>query len=357
MFFVKTGIALWQDYNDLFTFKVRYELFCIEKKQIKNSNNNITMKNCEKVKNYYEDGYNCAQAMLAGFGEEYGLSKDLAFKIAKNFGAGCLHRGEICGAISGALLVYGLRFGSDLANDELSNEIIHNLSKNHINEFEKMHGSVICEKLLGYNIGVPEDLEKIREQNLFKLKCPNYVKDSAMILYNQILKADNKQIKITQMLSGSDLSMAIEILNKSHQTIAVEFGFTKQNNPTNNAFIDEQTLRTQLSKGIDLYVMSLDKKQIACIAIEKSLKEVGTFYIEKVSVIPEYRHRGYGEMLMDFATKKIKELGGKTISIALIDSNTRLKKWYNSQGFIETGTKDFNHLPFRVCFMSKNINM
>lgn len=152
-----------------------------------------------------------------------------------------------------------------------------------------------------------------------------------------------------------DLSAIVKVLNISHGTVAKDFGFTKDNNPTNNAFIDEQTLRIQLSKGIDLYAMSNNNRLIGCIAIEKSTKETDTFYIEKVSIIPEFRNHGYGVKLMDFAITKIKGLGGKIISIALIDSNVKLKKWYLSQGFIETVKKDFEHLPFRVCFMNKQI--
>jgi len=159
----------------------------------------------------------------------------------------------------------------------------------------------------------------------------------------------------TLVNSCSDLSAIVQVLNVSHCTVAKDFGFTKDNNPTNNAFINKSTLRTQLNKGIDLYAMSLDNKLIGCIAIEKSAKEIETFYIEKVSVVPEFRNQGFGVKLMDFATSNIKGLGGKSISIALIDSNTKLKKWYCSQGFIETGSKDFLHLPFRVCFMNKQI--
>jgi diamine N-acetyltransferase len=58
---------------------------------------------------------------------------------------------------------------------------------------------------------------------------------------------------------------------------------------------------------------------------------------------------------MNFATEKIKSLGGKWVSIALIDSNKVLKNWYVKQGFVETGIRDFPHLPFRVCFMKKQL--
>jgi diamine N-acetyltransferase len=152
-----------------------------------------------------------------------------------------------------------------------------------------------------------------------------------------------------------NLSAIVKVLNEAHGTIADEFGFTRETNPTNNAFIDEQTLCSQLTTGIKLYQFTINKKPVGCIAIEKSVKETDTFYIEKVSVLPEYRHCGHGLTLMEFASSKIREQGGKRISIALIDSNSRLKKWYSQQGFCETGTKDFPQLPFRVCFMNKEI--
>jgi len=155
--------------------------------------------------------------------------------------------------------------------------------------------------------------------------------------------------------SNDDLTSIVHVLNISHGTVAKDFGFTKDNNPTNDTFIDEQTLRAQLNKGIDLYSLSIESDLIGCIAIEKSAKEIDTFYIEKVSVIPRFRNQGFGVNLMDFAISKIKGLGGKTVSIALIDSNVKLKRWYFNQGFVETGTKDFERLPFRVCFMNKQI--
>lgn len=163
----------------------------------------------------------------------------------------------------------------------------------------------------------------------------------------------NSQEDFIYIAPEQDLSTIVKVLNLSHGTIARDFNFTKEDNPTNNAFIDEKTLREQLNNGIELYGLKMNNRLVGCIAIEKSKREPDTYYIEKVSVLPEFRHQGIGVRLMDFATAKIKDAGGQIISIALIDSNTKLKKWYLSQGFIETGFKDFEHLPFRVCFMRK----
>ena len=150
-----------------------------------------------------------------------------------------------------------------------------------------------------------------------------------------------------------DLSQIVKVLNASHLTIAEQFGFTKEDNPSNNAFIDTLTLKEQLCKGITLYAQFVNGQAVGCIAIEKAAKEVDTFYIEKVSVTPEYRHQGLGVELMNFAHNEIKKQGGTKSSVALIDSHPVLKNWYLSQDYEITGTKDFEHLPFAVCFMSK----
>lgn len=162
-------------------------------------------------------------------------------------------------------------------------------------------------------------------------------------------------MKFIHCPSHGDVSGVVRILNESHGTVAKEFGFTKETNPSNSAFIDEQTLRLQLGKGIELFQAVVNDNAIGCIAIEKSATEIGTFYIEKVSVLPEFRHRGYGRSMMEFATEKIKACGGTCISIAVIDSHAVLKHWYAQQGFTETGTKNFPQLPFRVCFMKKEV--
>lgn len=146
------------------------------------------MSKIEKVKALSEKGYNCCQSVLVAYSEDFGLEESLAIKLAKNFGSGCVYRGEICGAVSAALMIYGLKFGSDLPNDELSSEIVYNYSREHIRAFEKIHSSINCKDLLGLNVGFPEDLEKINEQKLFKWKCPTFIEDSVRILEKNIFK-------------------------------------------------------------------------------------------------------------------------------------------------------------------------
>ncbi|GAT63709.1 GNAT family N-acetyltransferase [Paludibacter jiangxiensis] len=161
--------------------------------------------------------------------------------------------------------------------------------------------------------------------------------------------------QLQRILPDADLSGAVAVLRSAHGTVAQQFGFTQETNPTNSAFIDAETLRGQLEKGIELYLMIEEGNAVGCIAIEESQTEVETFYIEKVSVVPDFRNRGLGMELMNFAASLIKERGGKHIGIALINEYEKLKAWYQRQGFREILVKEYPHLPFNVCFMSKEI--
>ena len=151
--------------------------------------------------------------------------------------------------------------------------------------------------------------------------------------------------------SRKDIMNSAAVIRQAFGTVAIDFNLTPENCPTNPAFCEPENLTKMQSRGIELYKLTKCMKQIGFIAIEKSQKEQGTFYIERLAVLPEYRHKGYGCQLMDFAIRHIREQGGERVSIALIDGHTVLKVWYRAQGFRETGTRDFQHLPFRVCFM------
>jgi hypothetical protein len=80
------------------------------------------------------------------------------------------------------------------------------------------------------------------------------------------------------------------------------------------------------------------------------------FEIERLAVLPEYRHRRFGAKLMIFACEKIVRDGGEKACIGIVDDNTVLKQWYEQQGFVVTDIKRFPHLPFTVCLMERVLN-
>ena len=141
-----------------------------------------------------------------------------------------------------------------------------------------------------------------------------------------------------------------DVIRESFLTVAKEFDLTPDNAPTNPAFMTYEKLKESAAKGMELFGLYDE----GCIAIERS-KEDSVFFIERLAVLPVWRHNGYGRMLMDHAFVEIINRGGMKASIGIINENIVLKKWYEDYGFKETGIRKFDHLPFTVCFMEKNV--
>lgn len=150
------------------------------------------MSKIEDIRANLTTGYNCGQAIMAAFAEDYGISRETAIKMSMNLGAGCAFRGELCGAVSAALLIYGLHYGTDQVNDELKQEIVFHLSSEHLNEFKELFGSLNCRELLGLDVKNPDDFLRINEDDLFRLKCTRFVSESARILIRNIEEMKSK---------------------------------------------------------------------------------------------------------------------------------------------------------------------
>jgi ribosomal protein S18 acetylase RimI-like enzyme len=153
-----------------------------------------------------------------------------------------------------------------------------------------------------------------------------------------------------RLMTIDELEECADVIRKSFLTVAKDFGLTAENCPTNGAFIKKERLAEELEKGHILYGMVSDHQIIGYMQLEKSTEEL--YFLQKLAVLPEFRHLGLGKKLLDYAKEMVAGWGGKRISIAIIDENIVLKNWYLAYGFIPTMTRKFEHLPFTVGFMN-----
>jgi C_GCAxxG_C_C family probable redox protein len=157
------------------------------------------MDKAENAVELYKQDYLCSQSVFGAFCEDYGICKDLGLRLSKFLGFGYLFRGDYCGAISGALMIYGLKYSSGEIYNELSDEIFYQLAKEHIKRFKAIHGSCNCKDLLTADLSTEEGMTFIRENNLFNLKCPHFVRDSAQILTQIIEEMDKRELRVNAM--------------------------------------------------------------------------------------------------------------------------------------------------------------
>lgn len=136
----------------------------------------------EKAVSSFNEGFNCSQSVLVSFCDLFSLDSRLALKISQPFGGGVAHRGETCGAVSGALMVIGLKFGRTKAEDLEAREKTDEKVKEFIDRFEAEHGNILCRDLLGLNLDEPGMFEKAEEQNLFQSICSPLIKSTVKIL-------------------------------------------------------------------------------------------------------------------------------------------------------------------------------
>lgn len=130
---------------------------------------------------YFDQHYNCAQSVLAPFAQQYGCDLEIALKIATPFGEGMGHAGQVCGAVSGGLMVIGLAHGITLYDKE-KKEFCYRLAYIFQSRFRQLHGEVTCPGLLGLDIGNAGELAAAHELDLFNQRCRNFVRDAARIV-------------------------------------------------------------------------------------------------------------------------------------------------------------------------------
>jgi C_GCAxxG_C_C family probable redox protein len=130
----------------------------------------------------FKGGFSCSQAVFSAYAEQLGLDRETALKIAGAFGGGMGRMAQTCGAVTGAFMVIGLKYGAIDAEDKETKERAYALVRKFADRFKSRHGSIACQDLLGCDISKPEDEKVAREQKLFETICPKLVKDAAEIL-------------------------------------------------------------------------------------------------------------------------------------------------------------------------------
>ncbi len=128
----------------------------------------------------FNQGFNCSQAVLSAFAADFALKVGAARRIAQGFGAGVGRSDEMCGAVSGAIMVLGLRCGGIRADDSDARETTYTAVADFLQRFTKLHGSIECTTLLGYNLSDPQ--QRVEAKKIVPARCPMFVSDAVTLL-------------------------------------------------------------------------------------------------------------------------------------------------------------------------------
>ncbi len=140
------------------------------------------MTKADKALASFNKGITCSSSVFSACADELGLDNKTAKKIGCGFGAGISRTGNMCGAVSGAIMVIGLKYGKTEPGDDAATDKTRALVRQFISTFTQKNGSVNCTELLGYNLSNADEFETARGKNLFVTKCPDLVRDAVEIL-------------------------------------------------------------------------------------------------------------------------------------------------------------------------------
>lgn len=131
----------------------------------------------KKAKEYFMQGYNCSQAVLAAWCEELGMDIETALKVSSCFGGGMGRMREVCGAFSGALMVLGLKYGNTVGKNAKAKGDNYAMVQKYAARFKEENGfdSIICRELLGLD-GASKPVPAQRNGEYYKKRpCPELV--------------------------------------------------------------------------------------------------------------------------------------------------------------------------------------
>lgn len=134
----------------------------------------------------FTEGFLCSQAIFSTYAPEIGLDRETALKISCSFGSGMARMGETCGAVTGALMVIGLKSGNTNVEDKQAKERTYGEVMDFVNRFIQRNGSIRCKDLLSCDISTAEGVKIANEKQLFTTLCPKFVEEAALII-EQIL--------------------------------------------------------------------------------------------------------------------------------------------------------------------------
>lgn len=149
------------------------------------------MNKTEYAQNCLKRGCSCSQSVLSAFMGQFDLDKDTALRISSAFGGGMGGQGEVCGAVTAAFMVMGLKYGSTAPHVEEERDLISTKAGMFMNKFKSSKGSILCRDLLGADVGTSEGLNKAKIEGLFEIICPDVIGCSVEIIEDLISDKDS----------------------------------------------------------------------------------------------------------------------------------------------------------------------
>lgn len=147
----------------------------------------------------------------------------------------------------------------------------------------------------------------------------------------------------------TEAELLAALVSESNKDVAVLFGLTAANAPRHPSFCTSDWIRTDFDRGERYFIYRDGPDSLGCVAYEQP--DSDTLYLNRLSVLPAFRHKGTGAELVNFVLDHARAQGASRVSVGIIAAHKVLKEWYLALGFVEGVTRSFDHLPFEVTYL------
>ncbi|MBO4677088.1 MAG: C_GCAxxG_C_C family protein [Oscillospiraceae bacterium] len=127
----------------------------------------------------FDQGFDCAQTVFSAFAEELDLDEETALKIASGFGGG-MHLGDMCGCVTGGLMVLGLKYGWSEEGDAVGKDLMNRKAQEYERRFRERLGGLRCRELLEADVSTSEG--KMLAAERIPDRCPGFAAAATEIL-------------------------------------------------------------------------------------------------------------------------------------------------------------------------------
>ena len=147
----------------------------------------------DRAREAFPQGYNCSQSVVIAFADLLEPGEETLLQIASSFGGGMGRMREVCGAVSGMLMILGLKYGYNTPETGTLKAEHDRRVQEVCRRFREKHGSIICRELLGLPEG-PDSPEPTPRTAAFyqQRPCAEIIRDAAEIMEQWIREQDYK---------------------------------------------------------------------------------------------------------------------------------------------------------------------
>jgi len=153
--------------------------------------------------------------------------------------------------------------------------------------------------------------------------------------------------------NSDDAKQIALIVSEANKDVAEQFSIDFDNNPKHPSFYTKEWVLSDFDRGEEYFIGYENNVYTGCIAFEQP--NPTTAYLNRLSVLPDYRRQGIGKKLVHHVLAHSRSKNIQFVSIGIIAAHHVLKSWYITLGFIEGETQTFDHLPFDVTYLSYNL--